>query len=175
MYYDYIGGQLSDALRTTPAAPVNLNLQTTNASTTIAKSAPTPTNSSSLSPNIPNTLQDVDELPQQQHVQQPDDQAQLQSKVVADNVHNARYEENKFVNPFAPPSTSDVESSSSQYDHPLKQVIGEPSRPVLTRNQLQTDGDMCIYAFSVSTMESHNVKEAMPDPGSIDSMQEELL
>nr|GFD00229.1 copia protein [Tanacetum cinerariifolium] len=29
-------------------------------------------------------------------------------------------------------------------DHPLEQVIEEPSRPVLTRNQLRSDGDMCI-------------------------------
>ncbi|GJU56005.1 hypothetical protein Tco_1229719, partial [Tanacetum coccineum] len=60
-------------------------------------------------------------------------------------------------------------------DHPLEQVIGEPSRPVLTRYQLQTDGDMCIYALTVSTMEPRNVKEAMTDPAWIDSMQEELL
>ncbi|GKB14945.1 putative ribonuclease H-like domain-containing protein, partial [Tanacetum coccineum] len=60
-------------------------------------------------------------------------------------------------------------------DHPLKQVIGEPSQPVLTRNQLRTYGDMCMYALTVSTMEPSNVKEAMKDPASIDSMQEELL
>nr|GFC09127.1 Gag-Pol polyprotein [Tanacetum cinerariifolium] len=52
---------------------------------------------------------------------------------------------------------------------------GEPSRPVLTRNQLRSDGDMCMYALSVSTMEPNNVKEAMTDPVWIDSMQEELL
>nr|GEX39883.1 reverse transcriptase domain-containing protein [Tanacetum cinerariifolium] len=52
---------------------------------------------------------------------------------------------------------------------------GEPSRPVLTRNQLPSDGDMCMYALIVSTMESKNVKEAMTDPAWIDSMQEELL
>nr|GEW55174.1 hypothetical protein [Tanacetum cinerariifolium] len=40
-----------------------------------------------------------------------------------------------FVNPFATPPTESA-------DHPLEQVIGEPSRPVLTRNQLKTDGDM---------------------------------
>nr|GFB38389.1 retrovirus-related Pol polyprotein from transposon TNT 1-94 [Tanacetum cinerariifolium] len=60
-------------------------------------------------------------------------------------------------------------------DHPLEQVIGEPSRPVLTRNQLRSDGDMCMYALTVSTMVSKNVKEAMTDPAWIDSMQEELL
>nr|GFA15797.1 hypothetical protein [Tanacetum cinerariifolium] len=60
-------------------------------------------------------------------------------------------------------------------DHPLEQVIGEPSRPVLTRNQLRSDGDMCIYALTVSTMESKNVKEAMTNPAWFESMQEELL
>nr|GEY11059.1 hypothetical protein [Tanacetum cinerariifolium] len=40
----------------------------------------------------------------------------------------------------------------------------EPSRPVLTRNQLRSDGDMCIYALTVSTMEPKDVKEAMTDP-----------
>nr|GEX99018.1 Gag-Pol polyprotein [Tanacetum cinerariifolium] len=60
-------------------------------------------------------------------------------------------------------------------DHPLEQVIGEPSRPVLTRNQLRSDGDMCMYALSISTIEPKNAKEAMTDPTWIDSMQEELL
>nr|GFB76891.1 integrase, catalytic region, zinc finger, CCHC-type, peptidase aspartic, catalytic [Tanacetum cinerariifolium] len=103
---------------------------------------------------------------------------------------------NTFVNPFANSSTSAAAASSSQNvdptnmhtfyqpyphefqwtkDHPLEQVIGEPSRPVLTRNQLRSDGDMCMYALSVSTMEPKNVKEAMTDPAWIDSMQKELL
>nr|GFA92471.1 Gag-Pol polyprotein [Tanacetum cinerariifolium] len=60
-------------------------------------------------------------------------------------------------------------------DHPLEQVIGEPSRPVLTRNQLRSDSNMCLYALTVSTMEPKNVKEAMTDPTWIESMQEELL
>nr|GFA45773.1 hypothetical protein [Tanacetum cinerariifolium] len=47
---------------------------------------------------------------------------------------------------------------------------GEPSRPVLTRNQLRSDGDMCMYALTVSSMEPKNVKEAMTDPAWIDSM-----
>nr|GEX30640.1 retrovirus-related Pol polyprotein from transposon TNT 1-94 [Tanacetum cinerariifolium] len=64
---------------------------------------------------------------------------------------------------------------SSQDDHPLEQVIGEPSRPVLTRNQLRSDGDMCMFALTVSTMEPKNVKEAITDPTWIESMQEEIL
>nr|GFA12959.1 retrovirus-related Pol polyprotein from transposon TNT 1-94 [Tanacetum cinerariifolium] len=83
---------------------------------------------------------------------------------------NAMIHGNTFVNPFANSSTSAAESSSSQNvdplnmhtfyqpyphefqwtkDHPLEQVLGEPSRP--------------------------NAKEAMIDPAWIDSMQEELL
>nr|GFA01819.1 Gag-Pol polyprotein [Tanacetum cinerariifolium] len=42
-------------------------------------------------------------------------------------------------------------------------------------NQLRSDGDMCMYALTVSTMEPKNVKEDMTDPAWINSMQEELL
>ncbi|GJU81139.1 putative ribonuclease H-like domain-containing protein [Tanacetum coccineum] len=197
MYDDYIGGQPSTAPRTNPAAPAPQVLQIPMTSTTTTDTTPTPTNSSPQAIVIPITSHDVDELkPEQQHVQQQDDQAQLQTETVADNVLNAMLDGNRFVNPFAPLTTSDADSSSSQYvdllnmhtfyqqypheyqwtkDHPLEQVIGEPSRPVLTRNRLRTGGDMCIYALTVSTMEPRNVKEAMTDPVWIDSMQEELL
>ncbi|GJU64429.1 retrovirus-related pol polyprotein from transposon TNT 1-94, partial [Tanacetum coccineum] len=135
MYDDYIDGQPSVAPRTIPAAQA---------------------------------LQDVDELETQQH-----------------HVPNVMLNGNMFVNPFATPSTSAAESSSSQYvdpsnmhtfyepypheyqwtkDHPLEQVIGEPSRPVLKRNQLRSDGDMCMYALTTNTIEPKNVKEAMTDP-----------
>nr|GFC11865.1 hypothetical protein [Tanacetum cinerariifolium] len=109
---------------------------------------------------------------------------------------NAMVDGNTFVNPFATSSSNATTTSSLQNvdpsnmhtfyqpyphefqwtkDHPLEQVIGESSRPVLIRNQLRSDGDMCIYALTVSTMEPKNVKEAMTDPAWIDSMQEELL
>nr|GEU31359.1 hypothetical protein [Tanacetum cinerariifolium] len=112
----------------------------------------------------------------------------------ADNVLNAVFEGDLFVNPFATPSTESV-VASTQYvdpsnmhtfyqpyphdyqwtkDHPLEQVIGEPSRLVLIRKQLKTDGDMRIYALTVSIMEPKVVKEALTDPAWIESMQEEL-
>nr|GEZ57448.1 hypothetical protein [Tanacetum cinerariifolium] len=43
------------------------------------------------------------------------------------------------------------------------------------KTQQQHDGDMCMYALTVSTLEPSNVKEAMKDPTWIKSMQEELL
>nr|GEX26841.1 retrovirus-related Pol polyprotein from transposon TNT 1-94 [Tanacetum cinerariifolium] len=95
-------------------------------------------------------------------------------QILADNVPNAMFDANTFVNPFATSSTSAAESSSSQYvdpsnmhtfyqlypfefhwtkDHPLEQVIGEPLRPVLTRNQLRSDGDMCMYALTFKRLD----------------------
>ncbi|GJT17045.1 putative ribonuclease H-like domain-containing protein [Tanacetum coccineum] len=162
MYDDNIGGQPSAAPRTVPAAQAPQVLQTPTATKTTADTAPTPTNSSSQATNFPNTSQDVDELETQQHVQH-------QPATIADNVPNAMFNENTFVNNFATPSISVAESSSSQYvdpsnmhmfyepypheyqwtkNHPLEQVIGEPSRTVFTRNELRFDGDMCMYALT---------------------------
>nr|GEW32075.1 hypothetical protein [Tanacetum cinerariifolium] len=145
------------------AAQAHQVRQTPMTSTSIADSTPTPTNSSSQATNFPNTSQDVDGInSQQQHAQQQGNQAQIHPEIVADNVPNAMFDANTFVNPFSTPSISVAESSSSQYvdpsnmhtfyqpyphefqwskDHPLEQVIGEPSRPVLTWNQLRSDGD----------------------------------
>nr|GFB65924.1 Gag-Pol polyprotein [Tanacetum cinerariifolium] len=61
--------------------------------------------------------QDVDRLnSQQQQAQQQGNQASIQTKTVADNVPNAMLDANTFVNPFATPSTSAVESSSQYVD-----------------------------------------------------------
>nr|GEX65925.1 retrotransposon protein, putative, unclassified [Tanacetum cinerariifolium] len=138
-------------VRTVPPAQEPQVRQMSTASTTIADTAPTPTNSSSHATNIPITLQDVDELHS-----------------------NAMVDGNSFVNPFANSSTTAAESSSSQNvdpsnmhtfyqpyphefqwtkDHPLEQVIGEPSRPVLTRNQLRSNGDMCMYALTFKRLD----------------------
>ncbi|GKD70363.1 zinc knuckle CX2CX4HX4C containing protein, partial [Tanacetum coccineum] len=148
---EYIGKlDAKGAPRTVLAAQVPHVLQTPTTTTTIADTAPTPTNSSSQAINFRRTLKNVNKLEtQQQHVQH-------QPSTIADNVPNAMFDDNTFVNPFATPSTSAVESSSSQYvdpssmhtfyqpypheyqwtnDHPLEQVIGEPSRPVLIRNE----------------------------------------
>nr|GEX83951.1 copia protein [Tanacetum cinerariifolium] len=175
MYDDYIVGQPLSAQRSVSVAQAHQDCQTSTTSTSIADTAPTPINSSSQATNFPISSQVVDELnSQQQHVQQQGNQASLQSKTVANNVSNAMFDANSFVNPFSTSSTSAAESSSSQYvdpsnmhtfyqpyphefqwskDHPLEQVIGEPSRPILTRNQLRSDGDMCIYALTFKRMD----------------------
>nr|GEY44498.1 reverse transcriptase domain-containing protein [Tanacetum cinerariifolium] len=62
MYDDYLGGQPSAALRTVSPAQEPQVRQSSTASTTIADTAPIPTNSSSLATNIPITSQNVNEL-----------------------------------------------------------------------------------------------------------------
>nr|GEV61523.1 hypothetical protein [Tanacetum cinerariifolium] len=108
MHDDYLGGQPSTTPRTVPTAQAPQVLHTPTATTIITDTAPTPTSSSSQATNFPNISQEVDELETQQHVQH-------QPAIIVDNISNAMFDENMFVNPFATPSTSDVESSSSQY------------------------------------------------------------
>nr|GEY21321.1 hypothetical protein [Tanacetum cinerariifolium] len=174
--------------RVIPAAPVPVvqNLQAPTASMSFQDSAPVPSNSS----NTPVSSRNVD-VPSQQHAQQQRNLISSPTASAVDNVPNAMFEGDLFVNPFATPSTEST-VSSTQYvnpsnmhtfyqlylydyqwtkDHPLEQVIGEPSRPVLTRSQLKTDGDMCIYALTISIMKPKSVKEALTDPAWIKSIR----
>nr|GEU81843.1 retrovirus-related Pol polyprotein from transposon TNT 1-94 [Tanacetum cinerariifolium] len=63
---------------------------------------------------------------------------------------------------------------ASDHDHPLEQVIGNPSQSVKTRRQLESDGEMCMFALSMSQTEPKNIKESMADSAWIELMQEEL-
>nr|GFA78440.1 integrase, catalytic region, zinc finger, CCHC-type, peptidase aspartic, catalytic [Tanacetum cinerariifolium] len=175
--------------RTIPAAPVIQNLQAPTASMSFQDFAPVPTTSSNTLVSSHNV-----DVSSQKHAQQQRNLTPLPTASAANNVSNAVFEGDLFVNPFTAPSTESVVSftqyvdPSNMYtfyqlyphdyqwtkDHPLEQVIGEPSRPVLTRNQLKIDGDMCIYALTVSIMEPKSVKEVLADPAWIESMQEEL-
>nr|GFC12939.1 hypothetical protein [Tanacetum cinerariifolium] len=131
MYDDYFGGQPSATVENVLPAQEPQVCQTSTASTSSANNVPIPTNSSSHATNILITSQDVDKLNS-----------------------NAMVDGNTFVNPFATSASNAAETSSSQNvdpsnmhtfyqpyphefqwtkDHPLEQVIGKPSRPVLTR------------------------------------------
>ncbi|GJR22693.1 integrase, catalytic region, zinc finger, CCHC-type containing protein [Tanacetum coccineum] len=76
------------------------------------------------------------------------------------NTENAQFDEDEFINIF-----------SFFY---TEQVIGNPSQSVRTRRQLETDGEMCMFALTVSRTKPKNIKEAMADSAWIESMQEEL-
>nr|GEZ05341.1 hypothetical protein [Tanacetum cinerariifolium] len=112
-------------------------------------------------------------------------------KMIAEN---DQVENDEFINIFCTP-VQDREETSSRHvnssnmhtfyqhypsehrwtkDHPLEQVIGNPSQSVRTRRQLESDGEMCMLALTVSRTEPKNIKEAMADFAWIESKQEEL-
>nr|GFB56688.1 retrovirus-related Pol polyprotein from transposon TNT 1-94 [Tanacetum cinerariifolium] len=110
------------------------------------------------------------------------------------HAENDQVADNEFINIFSTPVQDQGETSSCHVDslnmhtfyqrypseqrwtkdHPLEQVIGNPSQSVRTRRQLESDAEMCMFALTVSRNEPKNIKEAMADSTWIESMQEEL-
>nr|GEZ41701.1 integrase, catalytic region, zinc finger, CCHC-type, peptidase aspartic, catalytic [Tanacetum cinerariifolium] len=99
-----------------------------------------------------------------------------ESTLMEDNLV-APVDKHPFINVFAPEPSSDassfgdVSSAESTYvsqtlhhlgklskDHPLDNVIGNPSRPVSTRKQLAIDALWCLYNSVLSKFEPKNFK-----------------
>ncbi|GJS18189.1 retrovirus-related pol polyprotein from transposon TNT 1-94 [Tanacetum coccineum] len=59
-------------------------------------------------------------------------------------------------------------------DHPIENVIGDPSRSVSTRKQLKTDSMWCYFNSFLTSVEPKNFKQAMTEPSWINAMQEEI-
>nr|GEZ72693.1 retrovirus-related Pol polyprotein from transposon TNT 1-94 [Tanacetum cinerariifolium] len=77
---------------------------------------------------------------------------------------NAQVKDDGFINIFCTPTK----------DHPLEQVIGNPSQSVRTRRQPESDGEIYMFALTMSRIEPKNIKKAIVDSAWIESMQEEL-
>nr|GEX89480.1 hypothetical protein [Tanacetum cinerariifolium] len=59
-------------------------------------------------------------------------------------------------------------------DHPIANVIENPSRSVSSRKQLQTDAMWSYFDAFLTSVEPKNFKQAMTKPSWIDAMQEEI-
>nr|GFA16288.1 hypothetical protein [Tanacetum cinerariifolium] len=121
-------------------------------------------------------------------------QRQQQNLLNNQTTPDPTFENDEFINIFYTPvqgrgetSSRHVDSSnmhifyqhhpSEHYwtkDHPLEQVIGNPSQSIRTKRQLESDGEICMFALTVSRTKAKNIKEAMADSAWIESMQEEL-
>nr|GEW77706.1 hypothetical protein [Tanacetum cinerariifolium] len=105
----------------------------------------------------------------------------------------APVDNNPFVNVFAlkpssdASSSGDVSSTESTYvsqtlhhpskwskDHPLDNVIGNPSRSVSTRKQLATDALWCLYNSLLSKVKPKNFKSAITEDCWFQTMQDEI-
>nr|GEY15165.1 hypothetical protein [Tanacetum cinerariifolium] len=59
-------------------------------------------------------------------------------------------------------------------DHPIANVIRDPSRSVTTRKQLETDAMWCYFDAFLTSVKPKNFKQAMTEYSWIDAMQEEI-
>ncbi|GJZ28694.1 retrovirus-related pol polyprotein from transposon TNT 1-94 [Tanacetum coccineum] len=164
-------------------------------SDTPINSAAQPTQIHEDSPSTSSIIVDEHEAPP--IVTTSDEQTSPISLTEADDFNqedSADFDGNSQFVSYNPPSHEEIESSTTALepsnvqnfhqvqpsthiwtkDHPLDQVIGDPSKPVMTRQRLHTDSEVCMYALTVSTIEPKNIKEAMADHSWIESMQDEL-
>ncbi|GKA77798.1 hypothetical protein Tco_0784335 [Tanacetum coccineum] len=59
-------------------------------------------------------------------------------------------------------------------DHPLDNIVGNPSRPVSTRKQLASDALWCYYHTVLSKVEPKNFKMAVNEDSWFEAMQDEI-
>ncbi|GJR44553.1 retrovirus-related pol polyprotein from transposon TNT 1-94 [Tanacetum coccineum] len=153
-----------------PAVPIPVNSACTPSSTTIDQDAPSLSHSPSSS-----SLQSLS----------------LQQGVAAGSTSIKD-------NPFAPvdndiepsseaSSSEDLSSAESTHvtqphhhlrkwskDHPLNNVIGNPSRPVSTRKQLTTDALWCLYNSVLSNVKQKNFKSVITEDCWFQAIQDEI-
>ncbi|GJR89306.1 retrovirus-related pol polyprotein from transposon TNT 1-94 [Tanacetum coccineum] len=160
-----------------PTVLVPINLAGTPSSTTIDQDAPFPSHSpSSLAFQSPSLHKGV----------------AADSTLIEDNPF-ALIDNHPFINVFAQEpsseasSSGDISSTESPYvsqtlhhlekwskDHPLDNIIGNPSLPVSIRKQLATDALWCLYNSVLSKVEQKNFKSAITEDGWFQAMQDEI-
>ncbi|GKF27993.1 hypothetical protein Tco_0094335, partial [Tanacetum coccineum] len=160
-----------------PAVPVLVNSGGTPSSTTIDQDAPSPGHSPSSSAlQSPSSHQGVP----------------AGSTIIQDNPF-AHVDNNPFVNVFAPEPSSEASSSGDvslaesthvsqphhhlgkrSKNHPLDNVIGNPSRLVSTRKQLATNALWCLYNSVLSKVKPKNFKSAITEDCWFQAMQDEI-
>ncbi|GJS49113.1 retrovirus-related pol polyprotein from transposon TNT 1-94, partial [Tanacetum coccineum] len=160
-----------------PAVQVPVNSAGTPSSTTIDQGAPSRSHSPSSSA--------LQSLSLHQGVA-------AESTLIEDNPF-APVDNNPFINVFAPEPSSEASSSrdlcstESLYvsqtlhhlgklskDHPLDNIIGNPSLSVSTRKQLETDALWCLYNSVLSKVEPKNFKSAITEDFWFQAMQDEI-
>ncbi|GJZ80023.1 retrovirus-related pol polyprotein from transposon TNT 1-94 [Tanacetum coccineum] len=160
-----------------PAVQVPVNSAGTLSSTTIDQDAPSPSYSPSSSALQSPCL----------HQGVAAESTLMEENPLAPVVNNP------FINVFSPEPSSKASSfgdlSSTEYpyvsqtlhhlgkwskDHPLDNIIGNPSRPVSTRKQLATDALCFLYNFVLSKVEPKNFKSAITEDCWLQAMQDEI-
>ncbi|GJV03910.1 retrovirus-related pol polyprotein from transposon TNT 1-94, partial [Tanacetum coccineum] len=160
-----------------PAVQVPVNSTGTPSSTTIDQDAPSPSHSPSSSALQSASLHQG---------------VAAESPLMEDNSF-APIDNDHFIYVFAleprseASSSRDLSSTESPYvsqtlhhlekwskDHPLDNIIGNPSRPVSTRKQLATNALWCFYNSILSKVEPKNFKSAITEDCWFQAMQDDI-
>ncbi|GJY51829.1 retrovirus-related pol polyprotein from transposon TNT 1-94 [Tanacetum coccineum] len=151
---------------TTADAPNQRQQQHTTPSTLTTVAADTP----------PLNIQTTPETTSQAPTQAPTVTATENINQAETNKENAQVEEDEFINIFSTPVQERGETSSRYVDssnmhtfyqrhpsehhwtkdHPLEQVIGNPSQSIRIRCQLETYGEMCMFALTKNKRDEEN-------------------
>ncbi|GJZ18424.1 hypothetical protein Tco_0554547 [Tanacetum coccineum] len=112
-------------------------------------------------------------------------QSPVMSKGVEEKLQQTQLVDDPFldihtIEPSSQESSSTVQPANPPFEHiskqtkihPLENVIGNPSRPVSTRKQLQTKAMWCFFNAFLTFVEPKNFKEALLKSSWIDAMQE---
>nr|GEW33688.1 copia protein [Tanacetum cinerariifolium] len=178
MFDEYLEPPCVDILVSlAPAIPVPVNSAGTPLSTTIDQDAPSPSH-----------------LPSSSALQSPclHQGVAAKSTLMDENPFDS-VDNDPFINIFASEPTSaasssgDASSANSTYvtqtlhhlrkwskDHPIDNVIGNPSRPVSTRKQLTTNDLWCLYSSVLSKVKPKNFKFAITKDCWFQAMQDEI-
>ncbi|GKD59384.1 retrovirus-related pol polyprotein from transposon TNT 1-94, partial [Tanacetum coccineum] len=113
----------------------------------------TPSTTTVVADTPPLIIQTTPETTSQALTQVPTVTATENINQAETNKENAQVEEDEFINIFSTPVQERGETSS---------------------RYLETDGEICMFALTVSRTEPKNIKEAMADSAWIEAMQEEL-
>ncbi|GJT98376.1 retrovirus-related pol polyprotein from transposon TNT 1-94 [Tanacetum coccineum] len=160
-----------------PAVLAPVNSAGTPSSTTIDQGAPSLSHSSSSSAlQSPSLHQGI----------------AADSTLMEDNPFDP-VDNHPFINVFSSEpsseasSSGDLSSTESLYvsktlhhfgkwskDQSLDNIIGNPSRPVSTRKQLETDALWCLYNYVLSKVEPKNFKSAINQDCCFQAMQDEI-
>ncbi|GJV00440.1 retrovirus-related pol polyprotein from transposon TNT 1-94 [Tanacetum coccineum] len=142
-------GQLKSGL-----APTDKELEITSLSTTIAQDAPSISASSSTSDmHHPVRHQGIAEEPTLED-----------SPIPHDALHPS----------FNPVNREPDHLRRWTKDHPLDNIVGNPSRPVSTRKQLASDALWCCFHTELSKVEPKNFKMAVIEDCWFQAMQDEI-
>ncbi|GJW65030.1 hypothetical protein Tco_0116914 [Tanacetum coccineum] len=177
-----------------PAVLVPVNSAGTPSSTTIDQDAPSPSHSPSSSafqsPSLhkgvaadSTLMEDNPFAPVDNHpfinvfAPEPSSEASSSgdlSSAESPYVSRILVQQNPFINVFAPVSQTLHHLRKWSKDHPLDNIIGNPSRPVSTRKQLATDALWCLYNSVLSKVEPKNFKSAITEDCWFQAMQDEI-